>query len=592
MGSIQLSSIESVHLIHVKTEPVDVNAIKLLHIQRDFEDENVDALPVLAYDFDDVNMLKQEPSVDYTLELPAEEIGTRRIKRKIEETAQVTKKEKKPKIDEGLVQIKIEDESVEVVTISVDLNPLKETNEAGKSQKSRSTRVKNGKLSDKETRNIPVDLKTQSQKVIQTLNGPSTSMTQKQIQKVIKSFPVSEKCSSENEIFKDSTTEKDLKQKDEDGPIVPKKQKKSHKVIKISQTSEHSSFKTETSKNTIIDKLEVSCKSKNQETLNGHKDTKTPKTQSQKVILNSQTLNGPPTSITQNQIQNVAKNPQYFTKFSIKEEINGNSSTGEDLKLNTDDSKSQDSQNLKEKPIESSTGLNFECLTCYKRFATKLKLYYHSRTHQPKTECQICGKKVQKYLIHRHLRYHHDNKPFKCDLCPMSFINVVSIRNHMYRHMTTKKLYCDQCERGYNDSRHLREHKISHTILAAFRCDMCPKRYPRKQALEAHIQGIHMSESKVYECKICGYKTRTMTVLYSHSKRHNKTHPCEFCGRNFANSLELQDHRLAIHIKVKSFECKVCGKFFVSHRYVLKHMRRTHCEYEIPKGIKILNYFL
>ncbi|KAL7011118.1 hypothetical protein ACKWTF_014096 [Chironomus riparius] len=595
----------------IKLEPVDGVVLEIKTIQTnihkiiadDYNDEEVTTSIVPNFNFDDANMIKMEPAVDYTLELdedrdcgemhkklhiPVEDQGSKNVKSTrskgikrrhteiVEEMLDVSKneslgerikkkvrksttKEAIKKIPETEILPKTLNKSNSKLQVNQENSNKKVNNSGGKEKDSRGSKTK---LSQKTSGASSLD-KAKLKKDGEAINR-ATQKSTKNNQKITKYFETTEKDKKPD---KKPEIPKDLKSEE---PEILKNTKqlnlkngKSSKILERTPKTEQSSSKNPKS-------LQNSNKSS--------KTTKRSSTSNKSSLALLKSPNSRSSKLKPATKQELSSDSEHSARETCLD-----SQDSEDLSKFTTKSLAEPPDNQEQLSSDLTASTSLECKKCFKLFATKLKLYYHSKTHLPKDECKVCGRKIQAYLMSRHLRYHKDNKPFRCDLCPKTFISIVSIRNHMYKHTSVKKFYCDVCGRGYNDSRHLREHKLGHTNPCAYRCDMCPKGYERKQALEAHMHANHMEDTKWYTCKICGYKTKMLTVMYSHKKRHDKTIECEDCGKKFSNKSELQDHSLAIHVKVKNVECTICGKFFASKRYMLKHIRRTHAD---PKKFK------
>lgn len=591
----------------IKLEPVDDVILEIKTIETnihkiicdDLNDEEIAASVVPSFNFDVKNRIKLEPAVDYTLELNYEgsddkqgkgaeiDKSTRpkRSKRRhtaiVEEMLDVTKEESL----EERIKKRPRRSNIKDAKNSSNNDPQAES--PVKLQVKKETEVENLNISPKRNKKLqqmPATAKPNQKQQIprdnekQSLTNKKSKNLKQNLSEVSKGSKKISIKTPKNSKSNRQETETNSNQRSTTNFKTTKTTKKMSKIEKISSEN--------------LNSLQLSVKStpkeaskKSEQSENSSKSSAAAKKPSKKVInleSSSDSEKSAPKTSTDSQLNSQS------TEKSFKPALN--STTGKLPKKDNKDSKIKAKPDLNSNstpadhkapsthPSALSTSSILECKKCFKQFTTKLKLYCHSKTHLPKIECKICGRKIQEYLMRRHLRHHKDNKPFVCDLCPSSFISIVSIRNHMYQHTTIKKFYCDVCGRGYNDNRHLREHKLGHTNPFAYRCDLCPKGYERKQALEAHMAANHMEDTKWYGCEICGYKTKMLTVIYSHKKRHYKTIECEDCGKKFSNRSELMDHSLAIHVKVKNVECKICGKFYASKRYMLKHIRRTHGE--------------
>ena len=53
-------------------------------------------------------------------------------------------------------------------------------------------------------------------------------------------------------------------------------------------------------------------------------------------------------------------------------------------------------------------------------------------------------------------------------------------------------------------------------------------------------------------------------------------HPCNECGKLFAQRSSLYIHKKTVHEGIKSFECNKCGKFFSQKNNLKIHIQMLH----------------
>ena len=112
-----------------------------------------------------------------------------------------------------------------------------------------------------------------------------------------------------------------------------------------------------------------------------------------------------------------------------------------------------------------------QCHTCKAWFANSEKLKEHKReAHQNRFGCDECGKTFSKktlvrlhllsnfrvhdfslsyysfsFLVH-HISKAHDNQPFVCDVCDLSFINKAALGRHVRNDHDGTVYHCNRCE--------------------------------------------------------------------------------------------------------------------------------------------------
>ncbi|CAH1792433.1 unnamed protein product, partial [Owenia fusiformis] len=75
---------------------------------------------------------------------------------------------------------------------------------------------------------------------------------------------------------------------------------------------------------------------------------------------------------------------------------------------------------------------SMECHICQKTLPSQLKLARHMEVcHNKNLQCSYCGKAFGTAdILRSHMRIHTGEKPYKCDLCDMSFTHTGSLSKH------------------------------------------------------------------------------------------------------------------------------------------------------------------
>ncbi len=69
------------------------------------------------------------------------------------------------------------------------------------------------------------------------------------------------------------------------------------------------------------------------------------------------------------------------------------------------------------------------------------------------------------FSITKHIRIkHHGQKPFKCDVCKLTFVTKCNLINHMWQHkgVRARPFKCQQCNKSYLRQSLLEAHMRSH----------------------------------------------------------------------------------------------------------------------------------
>ena len=274
------------------------------------------------------------------------------------------------------------------------------------------------------------------------------------------------------------------------------------------------------------------------------------------------------------------------TKNSIKENLMNKST--EDKKPKTFAckicSKVYTYRNTLQEHMKNHKNESYQCEKCDKTFQTPKKLASHVKRHSTKQPhlCEVCGKSFRiKETYENHLYTHSENaeKPFKCDVCGISFIKNTYLMRHSTCHTGVKPFKCEECEMKFRTKGDLQRHERVHGEkpgVKQFKCEICNKRYCAESGLIRHERS-HKGE-KPHKCDICSKAFSMPGDL----KRHVKTHyggdylPCEICNKVLTSSVGLKRH-LRMHSGEKPYKCTICGNKFVDQWGLMKH-KKSHEE--------------
>ena len=152
----------------------------------------------------------------------------------------------------------------------------------------------------------------------------------------------------------------------------------------------------------------------------------------------------------------------------------------------------------------------FKCDICDLSFLRKLSLTEHvSLVHENKKsfKCDICGARFREYShMKTHIAFLHEDR--KCDTCKVGFVSQIEFNAHMISHENPNGKTCIICHSSFSSRYNLLNHMILvHKEIKLFKCDVCEKRFKRKEDLQKHkidttmhIDLVH-EENKLVKCK-------------------------------------------------------------------------------------------
>ncbi|XP_064909064.1 zinc finger protein 236 isoform X1 [Columba livia] len=180
----------------------------------------------------------------------------------------------------------------------------------------------------------------------------------------------------------------------------------------------------------------------------------------------------------------------------------------------------------------------------------------------------------------------------KCDVCLLSFPKETQFQRHMRDHEQNDKPHrCDQCPMSFNVEFNLTLHKCTHNGEDPT-CPVCNKKFSRVASLKAHIM-LHEKEENLI-CSECGDEFTLQSQLSIHMEEHrqelagNRIHSCKSCKKEFETSSQLKEH-MKTHYKIRvsntrsynrnidrsgfTYSCPHCGKTFQKPSQLTRHVR-------------------
>ncbi|KAK6618234.1 hypothetical protein RUM44_002685 [Polyplax serrata] len=176
-------------------------------------------------------------------------------------------------------------------------------------------------------------------------------------------------------------------------------------------------------------------------------------------------------------------------------------------------------------------------------------------------------------------------KPYKCTLCPRSFITDIGLQNHLWSHLPKarksqsnggiiipKKIDLEDCQ-VYSSNGVLHTAQPSENPhLLKYVCPICGKKISTKGNLKVHLE-THRPKGK-YGCDICGRVFKTAANLFRHKDYHGGVQfPCPVCGRVYPTNSTLRAHSIT-HSDLRPHKCPLCSKTFKRNQDLKFHINQ------------------
>ena len=139
---------------------------------------------------------------------------------------------------------------------------------------------------------------------------------------------------------------------------------------------------------------------------------------------------------------------------------------------------------------------------------------------------------------------------------------------------------CKICGKAFKSSPHLERHSKLHSQheLKPFKCDLCELSFREKYNLKKHIDGVHENQ-ETFSCDKCDKIFNRQKSLLRHKDiRHNENpqkHECSICGNIFTHKEHLRKHELCVHVDA-THECQICQKKFKDSGKLTRHLGTVH----------------
>lgn len=244
-----------------------------------------------------------------------------------------------------------------------------------------------------------------------------------------------------------------------------------------------------------------------------------------------------------------------------------------------------------------------QCFRCSTKFNSLHESLMHAKGKcRELYHCKQCPKIFpSKVSLERHISSAHIEKQVNCNLCEKVFKTNVILKKHLKQiHYGERKYVCDICGKGLIDLTTMRLHAESHKPKGEARtftratnptrrvnkthfCETCGVTCSSYSTYYMHCKKKHNEQFKsrgmtitLFKCTECKHTCKTKAELTAHTRVHTGERPfkCNQCPSSFKLSNHLNEHKSAVHLGVKKYQCTICGKKLNDKGNFDVHVRR------------------
>lgn len=247
----------------------------------------------------------------------------------------------------------------------------------------------------------------------------------------------------------------------------------------------------------------------------------------------------------------------------------------------------------------------FPCVfrACHRNYSSKSNLFQHIRDLHYKMKnyaCQLCDKKfARRSTLLNHQSVHTGAKPFSCNICQQRFKTKFNLKIHRLEFHDKNDNRCRSCNMKLRNELELRFHELAHEGNQCFVCRTCNMRFILSVDLDQHqcpfadidiytdcnkLPPLPPKQKKQVEnrvtCKVCDKKLSRNYVSTHEDIYHLKVrfYDCHICGKTFGTIFCLNQHVQYVHNGVKKYICVWCQKGFIRKTGLNRHVKFVHKE--------------
>ncbi|XP_063391844.1 zinc finger protein 665-like [Cydia fagiglandana] len=235
------------------------------------------------------------------------------------------------------------------------------------------------------------------------------------------------------------------------------------------------------------------------------------------------------------------------------------------------------------------------CRRCGVTLESLAKLRNHMKNHAERQKCELCGKTFRdRSSLRTHLFIHGGEKEYSCPHCDKRFLFKKAMEVHLVTHAAPARLYCLECDMTFKNRMSYYQHKkynLKHIDpeKLKYKCPLCDKKFLKAARLEEHNMAVHLKVTPI-RCTMteCDFACSSRPVLRTHIRmvhrnlRFVRNHVCDTCGKAYTTKKTLEGH-MRSHTGERPFHCGLCSSTFSYEAALYNHNKLVHLKSKVTR---------
>lgn len=192
--------------------------------------------------------------------------------------------------------------------------------------------------------------------------------------------------------------------------------------------------------------------------------------------------------------------------------------------------------------------------------------------------------------IVKDLTHGPDGNKDECQWCGFTCDNLTSLYIHVHECRKQMKIYkCALCGKQLKNKKTLKMHMLmNHLDEHSTSCNFCKLKFESVDELKSHFEECKIkwkNRVKTMQCKYCGKVKNSQKAYLVHLRRCKPPQgfECDHCKKTFQYKKAIETHMEIKHLKDRPFACDLCGRTFKTKTYLDYHIKWVHMKLGVKK---------